>query len=647
MTPSQPNSRSQENHLQFISAIGEYSRGCLFGDTDLSAINVSLALHLSHDPDEASGVAVTAMTDLSGFACQLALFFQREESSQILSGRSASLEDGSTGSLCATRRASLTEDLQRVRISIEDNETHHLVQAMMTAETREVTAQDEMDLVEILPSSINPSSKLLLIPAVGQRGPVGVMAIGLPQGIESLTAEQLSRYEGVVKHLALAIERIGDEAGQRERVGAYETIRDLTRGILTASNLPDIFQMTTQRAAQAVRGGRAFLWIHDEANRSLTLAAQYVARPSDLLDAILPRFQYLAETCTEQAGRLLYPDLRGEEEMNLESLPEPLSAVVVPLLVFGEIVGVLAVVDKRTSVGEGSDRFTLEDENILEFLASQTSVAVKNTRLYERLKETEKRLTETQKMLTESEKMAALGELSAKIAQELRDPIAAIGGFAKRIERELPLDDPSKEDVRILVREAKRLEEMVSQQLEVAEIKMPRKAMRQLNTLVHESVVMIREELVGQGIFLEEAYAREMPDLLLDEDRTKKVVLNILRNALDVVKDGDTVRIETLREGDRVLLEIANTGDQPPGNVLEELFMPFSTGRPSGRGLGLAIANQIIREHGGEISIRNEGDWGAIFTISFPIRANQERRRVSNRRGGRDRRRDAKRDDAA
>ncbi len=638
MTPRQPNPHDKENPLPFFSAVGEYNRGCLFGDTDLSATNIGLALHLAHDPDEASGIAVSAMTDISGFGCQIALFFQRDVSNRVLRGSAASLEDGSAGNLSVSRRASLAEDIRGVRISLEDSEDHHLVQTMMTSETMTVAAGDEADLAELLPSSIKQGAKLLLIPSVGERGPVGVMAIGFAEGTETKTDEQVGRLESVAKHLALAIERISDESCQRERVSSFETVRDLTRGILTASNLPDVFHMTTQKATQAIRGGRSYIWTHDEQNHSLSLVAQYVARPADVLDAVLPRFQHLAETCLGQSARLLYPDLRKEKEMNLESFPEPLSAVVVPLLVFGEIVGILAVVDKRTYVGDEPDCFTLEDENILDFLANQTAMAIKNARLSERLKENENKLIENRKMLTESEKMASLGELSAKIAQELRNPIAAIGGFAKRIERELPLDDPSKEDVRILAKEAKRLEEMITQQLEVAEIKPPRRAMRQLNTLVHEAVVMIREELVGQGIFLEETYAREIPDLLLDEDRARKVVLNILRNALEVVKDGDTVRIETLREGDRVLLEIANTGDQPPGNVLEELFVPFGTGRPSGRGLGLAIANQIIREHGGEISIRNEGEWGAIFTISFPIRANQERRKPSNRRRGHDRR---------
>jgi two-component system sensor histidine kinase HydH len=245
-------------------------------------------------------------------------------------------------------------------------------------------------------------------------------------------------------------------------------------------------------------------------------------------------------------------------------------------------------------------------------------------------------------LLVDTERMASLGELSARLMQELRSPLSAIAGFARRLEKGLPEGDPSREDAAIVAREAHRLEELLTQHSELARPTMPKLSPQALNQISHEAVVLLRDELTGHGIFLEEAYGDPIPDLLLDADRIRQVVLSTLRNAMDSLRDGDTIRIETLREGDRVLLEIARTGEQLPGEILERLFAPFSTPRPSGVGLALAVAQQVVKEHGGEISVRTEDEWGAIFTISFPIRANQERRKIRDRRSGRDRRRGRK-----
>jgi len=249
--------------------------------------------------------------------------------------------------------------------------------------------------------------------------------------------------------------------------------------------------------------------------------------------------------------------------------------------------------------------------------------------------------------LVEAERLASLGELSGKLVDELRSPVAAISSFARRVDRRLQRGDPSREDMSIICREAARLEELLSQQAQVSKPGKLRLAMQPVTQIVHEAVALIRGELTGRGVFLEETYADQMPELLLDGDRMKHIVLNILRSSLEAVTDGDTIRIETLREGDRVLLEIAHTGVQVPGEILDQLFVPFATAGPAGAGLGLAIAHQVIKEHGGEISVRTEGEWGAIFTISLPIRANQERRRAQDRRGSRDRRRPGRSEEAA
>jgi len=118
------------------------------------------------------------------------------------------------------------------------------------------------------------------------------------------------------------------------------------------------------------------------------------------------------------------------------------------------------------------------------------------------------------------------------------------------------------------------------------------------------------------------------------------VLVSVLSYALHSVPSGGRVRVETRAAQGAVQAEIAHDGPKVAGEVLDRLFVPFSTSRRYGAGVGLAMAYQIVREHGGEIRARSEGDWSSIVTIYLPTRENDDRRRKPDRRDSRaDRRR--------
>jgi signal transduction histidine kinase len=158
--------------------------------------------------------------------------------------------------------------------------------------------------------------------------------------------------------------------------------------------------------------------------------------------------------------------------------------------------------------------------------------------------------------------------------------------------------------------------------------------------VVRETLLLVREDADRKGVEILEAYTPDLPPVLLDRDKVKQVVLNILQNALAAVSRGNRIQIRTGRQDEDLRLEIANDGEPLPGEILESLFVPFATARSGGSGLGLAVAHQIVKEHGGEIQVRTGEPWSVIFTVSFPVRENQDRRTtIGDRRRGRDRRR--------
>ena len=99
------------------------------------------------------------------------------------------------------------------------------------------------------------------------------------------------------------------------------------------------------------------------------------------------------------------------------------------------------------------------------------------------------------------------------------------------------------------------------------------------------------------------------------------------------------MRIETRRAGTSVVLDVVHDRTQQAGDALEQLFAPFGAASPAGAALGLSVAQQIVREHGGEIRVKSEDEWSSVFSVTLPVLDNQDRRRARDRRGGRAERR--------
>ncbi len=623
---------------------GKYSKGEERENRDLSTQAAALAMHTAADGEAIWEVALDALTGGRLIAARAVLLFLLEPEHGELRGQWC-------GPLpnCKDAASQRVEALRALRIATDVGAEYPLVQAMRAKAPLEVPAEDEPVLRDFLAAFPETPRRAVLLGLRGHERTVGVLVVGLAGGEGRADAGGLRAMEFLAGHLGVALERwqTGHDHSLVSR--AVTSLEDGVGVLLGGTNLADALLATARTATSVTRAGRALVWTYNEASRELTLAAQYVGTSltSEVLDAALPRFHRIAQTCAQQGGAFLYPDLRDVPELELQNLPGPVSACAVPLSAFGEMLGVLAVLERVPDTRGQRTAFRQSDEDRLRLVAAPAALTVRVTRLQETLADTERHLKESQRVLVEAERMASLGELSGRLIEELRSPVAAISSFARRVERRLSRSDASREDMEIICRESGRLEELLSQQASVTHPRKPRLAMRQLTQIVHEAVVLVREDLMGRGIFLEETYADRTPELLLDGERMKQVVLNILRSSIEVITDGDTLRIETLREGDRVLLEIAHTGRPVDGEILDQLFVPFATAGPAGAGLGLAIAHQVIKEHSGEISVRTEGEWGAIFTVSLPIRANQERRRGQDRRAGRDRRRRGRRDDAA
>lgn len=215
--------------------------------------------------------------------------------------------------------------------------------------------------------------------------------------------------------------------------------------------------------------------------------------------------------------------------------------------------------------------------------------------------------------------LAALGELTAGVVHELRNPVSVISGLAELLLRKLEKEDMKYEAAQTILREAVALERSISQFLGFArpfELQIGRCSPIDL---IDRTVQLCRRRAETKQVHVAPNSGSHLPPLQADLYRFAQALSNIVNNAIDAVPRGGTVELYAFEDGDSVVFEISDNG---PGIHLkpgEDLFTPFFTMKEGGTGLGLTIAHRIITGHGGTVSYANKPEGGATFTVRLPL----------------------------
>ena len=245
--------------------------------------------------------------------------------------------------------------------------------------------------------------------------------------------------------------------------------------------------------------------------------------------------------------------------------------------------------------------------------------------LAERLAETNRRLELAQAEARRSERLAALGQLSAGLAHEIRNPLGVIKGSAEMLTQKLQASDElSRELAGYISTEVNRLSALVTEFLDFAR---PLHAQRQpanLTSILDRTLDIVAARWKGKPVQVERHYAADLPLVPLDESLCEQAFLNLVQNAYEAMEDhGGTLRVEVRlaaqNDRDGVQLVLADTGPGVPDTLREEIFNPFVTTKKTGVGLGLSIVSKIIDGHQGSIRVENVPEGGAVFTVFFPL----------------------------
>lgn len=219
--------------------------------------------------------------------------------------------------------------------------------------------------------------------------------------------------------------------------------------------------------------------------------------------------------------------------------------------------------------------------------------------------------------LQKKDRMTTLGHLAAGIAHEIRNPLGSIQGAIDIVETG---DDASrKEFAGIIRKEIGRLNSMINDFLNFARPRPLEFHQANVNDVAKGLVQLVRKQAETHHVRLIESYAN-LPDVQIDPEQIKAALMNIVLNGIQAMPSGGEIRLTTAMTSDRrVRIEIADAGTGIPVEARERLFEPFFTTRKDGTGLGLPIAEQIIRNHRGRVLLERTGAAGTVFAVELPI----------------------------
>ena len=304
------------------------------------------------------------------------------------------------------------------------------------------------------------------------------------------------------------------------------------------------------------------------------------------------------------------------------SYGQPTSVFVVPLITRSKVIGVIAT---DAVAEEGVPKKTRE---ILEIFAPQIAIAIENARLYCKLLEQMKELKQSHALLSRAEKFSFLGNLAARLAHEIKNPMTAIGTFLQMLPQKFNDEEFRTNFYKIAMEETNRVNNLITELLDLINIRESHFELQNLYSLIDKMIFLISPQSKAKDIEIVRNFDSSIGEVKMDSEKMKQVILNLLSNAVDFTPEGGRIEISTVKEpmnGRRkgIQIEIKDNGVGIHQSIINKIFDPYFTTKHksnihNGTGLGLFIAHKNIQDHQGTIEVRSEINKGTTFILNFP-----------------------------
>jgi len=476
---------------------------------------------------------------------------------------------------------------------------------------------------------------LLIVPLKYRGQATGVLII------ENLRAEAFSQYDEhlmvvITSHLAGLIEytRLREEAEGRAR--SLGLIHEVVQQVIGLNDKEEVAHITADLVAQYFKYElAAILLVDDEDNYSIQGIG---GTQSETVKRALAGGDFLVSN-----GVTGYVSKTGESKLvndtHLEELHVPLkgwaarSEICVALKDGGTILGIIDVESREQNAFSHNDLIAMES------LAGILAAVISSANQYQKLQDTIRQLRtieielnarmeaqhSAENRLIQAAKLAAVGEMAAGIAHELNNPLTTVTGFSELVLQELPAVSEYREDLEMVLREARRASDVVRRLLDFSRQGERTRIRADLNEVVTDVIALTRHLIYTNDVNLTIELNEDLPWVSIDHNQMKQVLLNLIHNALQAMPKGGDLKVSTFTSArdDRewVIMAVKDSGVGILPADQNRIFEPFFTtkGDRGGTGLGLSVTYGIVTDHGGTIEITSEPNKGSAFAVWLPI----------------------------
>jgi signal transduction histidine kinase len=310
-----------------------------------------------------------------------------------------------------------------------------------------------------------------------------------------------------------------------------------------------------------------------------------------------------------------------------------------PLIFRDNLLGVIGVFSRKP--------LTEQEFTWLGLFANQAAVAIANARAFEEVdrlrcqlegekdylqeqiaerKQAEQALRQAQADLTRANRLSSMGELTASLAHEVKQPIAAAITDANTCLRWLSRDQPDLEEARAaalrIIKDATRATDIISRVRLLFKKDTLQRELVDVNEMIREMMLLLHSEATQFSVSVRTELAADLPQVMGDRVQLQQVLMNLMMNSIDAMKDVEGTRELTMQsqhgENGQVLISVRDTGVGLPPQQADQIFNPFFTTKAHGTGMGLRISRSIVESHGGRLWAADNSPRGATFQFTLP-----------------------------
>jgi len=227
------------------------------------------------------------------------------------------------------------------------------------------------------------------------------------------------------------------------------------------------------------------------------------------------------------------------------------------------------------------------------------------------------RETAAREKLLRAENLTVMGRSLAAAAHDMKTPLMLIGGFARRILKNMGDGDPARMKLALIIKETEKMESMTRDMLDFSKPLSLNRIRKGFDTTVQNSLAIVKETCRRSNVIIQYRAVPDVLDISFDPLRLEQVIVNLVLNAIEASPEGGTVAVTLSRSQKTLFLDVADSGCGIPFAEREKVLDPFFTTKKEGTGLGLPIVKKIVEAHGWSLQILDNDCGGTIFRIEI------------------------------